>query len=160
MSKKAIVALAGPWAILMHIGLARVRGWTQTAFFGHGWLRATGVAALAFVVIAGLSLVLFRGSPRHWPWGKGFAILGTSMVSAVLLDTGVALESVAQAVTAQVRIVSIVSFEVAFLSFFVVLMTAIIVGQSPQPCPDGKVASWWQKLTQGFHAGQDQVRQQ
>ena len=158
MNRKTVIALAGPWAILMHIGLTRVREWTETIFLAHGWLPATGLALLAFVVIAGFSLVLFRGYPRNWPWGKGLAILGTAIVSAVMIETGVVLESIAQAAHAQVGVVTLVSFEVAFLSFFVVLMKAIIVEGRPAPREGHDTLTWWEQLRLAFHAGQERFR--
>jgi hypothetical protein len=158
MSRRTVLALTGPWAILVHIGLTRVRGWSYLIFLEHGWFLAMVSSFLATVVIGGISLAMFRGRPKDWPWAGVPSILGTSAVSAVLLTASVALESVAQSVNTSLRAVSLMCFEVGFLSFFVVLMKAIIIFQTSQPPAGSGVASWWQKLAGGFHAGQHQVQ--
>jgi len=70
----------------------------------------------------------------------------------------VALENAAQSVSINLGAVSLASFESGFLAFFVVLMKAVIVGQSSQHRPEGGVGSWWENLTQGFRAGQQHIR--
>ena len=157
MGKRTILALTGPWAILVHIGLTRVRGWEQV-FLEHRWYFGWSFCFLATVVIGGISFALFRGRPKNWPWGTAVSILGISAVSAVLLTASVALEDATQSASINLGAVSLASFETGFLAFFVVLMKAVIVGQSPQPRADNSVGSWWEKLAQGFHAGQQQIR--
>jgi hypothetical protein len=158
MSKRTVVALAGPWAIVMHIGLTRVRGWSQMIFLEHHWFFATVFCFLAMVMVSGISLALFSGKPKNWPWGKALSILGTSVVSAVLLTASVALESLAQSPGAGAGAVSLFSFEAAFLSFFVVLMKAILVGDGPLPREESNALTWWQKLKLRFREGQHQVQ--
>jgi hypothetical protein len=158
MSKRTIVALTGPWAIVMHIGLTRVRGWSQTIFLDHHWFFATVFCFFAMVVVSGISLALFSGKPKSWPWGKTLSILGTSVVSAVLLTASVALESLAQSSNADAGAVGLFSFEAAFLSFFVVLMKAILVGDGPLSREENNTLTWWQKLKLGFREGQHQVQ--
>jgi hypothetical protein len=153
MSKRTL-ALIGPWAILVHIGLTRVRAWEQI-FLEQRWYFGWSFCFLATVVISGISFVLFRGRRKNWPWGAAASILGTSAVSAVLLTASLALENAAQSSSIDLGAVSLASFEAGFLAFFVVLMKAIIVGQ---PRPDNAAGTWREKLGQGFRAGQQQVR--
>ena len=157
MSRRTILAFTGPWAILVHIGLTRVMEWEQI-FLEQRWYFGVSFCFLAIVAVGGISFALFRGRPRNWPWGATASILGTSAVSAVLLTASVSLENAAQSSRINVAAVSLASFEAGFLAFFIVLMKAIIFGQSSQPRPDNGVGSWWEKLAQGFHAGQQQIR--
>jgi hypothetical protein len=152
------MALAGPWAIVMHIALTRVRGWSQSILLEHHPGFAVGFCLLAFILIGGISLALFKGQPKRWPWGKVLSIIGMSVVSAVLLTASVALESATQPVNTDLAAVSPVSFEVAFLSFFVVLMKAIIVGDSLLSQEEGSPLSWWKRAKLGFRAGRREVQ--
>lgn len=157
MSKKAIVAFIGPWAIVMHIGLTHTRSWSQTILFEQHWLLAILFSFLVFLMISVASFILFSGLPRSWPWGRGLSIVGVSVVSAVLITVSAALDSPGHAANVNSGALGVVSFEVAFLSFFVILMKAIIVQDRLSGLPDRNLKSWWHRLTAAFHEGARQV---
>jgi hypothetical protein len=158
MSKRTVMVLAGPWAVVTHIGLARVRGWIEASFLDRHPFLATLFSFLAMVLVGGISLALFRGKPKGWPWGEVLSIAGTATVSAVLLTASVTIEGLATSADTHPCTMSLVSFEVAFLSFFVVLMKAILVGERLPPKEDGSSLSPWQVLALAFREGQRKVR--
>ena len=47
MNKKTLIALSGAWAIIVHIGLTRVRVWAETVLLNNWFLGEAGcVSAL------------------------------------------------------------------------------------------------------------------
>lgn len=156
MSKKTVATLAGPWAIIVHIALTHVRDWTHVILSDHRWWVAVLFCLVALVLISSISLVLFRGKPRSWPWERFPSILGISTVSAVLLTASVGLEG--NSADVNLRALSLASFEAAFFSFFIVLMKSVIVANRPHVAGENGTLTWWHRAKLGFREGQRQIQ--